>query len=55
MKLLAISATLMLLAGFGWATSMPEAQPANGWLIALCAAAGMTLKALHQIEVEVQS
>ena len=51
MKLLAISATLTLLTGLGWATYMPEAQPANGWLIALFATLGMTLRALHQIEV----
>ena len=51
MKTLAISATLMLATGLGWATSMPEAQPANGWLIALFATVGMTLRALHQVEV----
>lgn len=51
MKTLTLSATLMLLAGFGWATSIPEAQPANGWLIALSATVGMTLRALHQVEV----
>ena len=51
MKALTLSATLMLLAGFGWATSIPEAQPANGWLIALFATVGMTLRALHQVEV----
>ena len=51
MKTLAISATLMLLTGLGWATSMPEAQPANGWLIALFATVAMFARALHQIEV----
>lgn len=46
MKALVISAALMLLTGFGWATSMPEAQPVNGWLIALCAAIGMFARSL---------
>ena len=52
MKTLAISATLMLLTGLGWATSMPEAQPANGWLIALCASLGMTVRALINVEAD---
>ena len=51
MTTLAITATLTLLIGLGWATSMPEAQPANGWLIALFASLGMTVRALHQVEV----
>mgnify|MGYP001342029533 FL=1 len=52
MKLLALSATLMLATGLGWATSMPEAQPANGWLIALCASLGMFARALMTVEVD---
>ena len=52
MKTLAISATLTLLTGLGWATSMPEAQPANGWLIALFATLGMTLRALANVGVD---
>ena len=52
MKTLAISAILMLLTGLGWATSMPEAQPANGWLIALFASVGMFARALANVGVD---
>lgn len=51
MKTLILSASALLLAGAGWVHSIPATMnPVNGWLIAMCAAAGMTLKALHQIE-----
>lgn len=52
MKLFLISAGLMLATGLGWATSMPEAQPANGWLIALFATTGMFARALTNVEVD---
>ena len=55
MKTLTLSATLMLLAGFGWATSMPEAQPANGWLIALFATIGAYARAWRLAEKAAQA
>lgn len=51
MRLLLISAGLMLATGAGWAASIPAtANPVNGWLIAMCAAAGMTMRALYELE-----
>ena len=51
MRLFIISATCLILAGVGWAHSIPTTMnPANGWLIAMCAAAGMTITALNKIE-----
>ena len=52
MKTLAITATLTLLTVLGWATSMPEAQPANGWLIALIATVSMFARALMNVETD---
>lgn len=52
MRLLLFSAACLLTAGAGWATSMPEAQPANGWLIALIASVSMFSRALANVEVD---
>lgn len=40
MRNVLISGAVMLAAGAGWASSLPTANPVNGWLIVLCAAVG---------------
>ena len=51
MKILTASATLLLASAGLWVTHLPSPNPINGAFILMCAAAGMTLKALTQLEV----
>ena len=52
MKTLTFS-TLALFASAGlWATHLPSPNPINGAFIVMCCAAGMTFRALMNVEVD---
>ena len=52
MKTFLISGALFLAACVGWAQSITVTMnAANGWAIAACATAGMTMRALYELEV----
>ena len=52
MRLLLISAGLLLASAGLWVAHLPSPNPVNGSFLVMCAAAGMTLKALHKAEVQ---
>ena len=52
MRRIVISTACLFATAIGWAGSMPEAQPANGWLLALVVSAGAFLHSLNRLEVQ---
>lgn len=52
MKRIVISTACLFATATGWAGSMPEAQPANGWLLALMASAVAFMHSLNRLEVQ---
>ena len=53
MRTFTISGLLFLVACVGWAQSITVTMnAANGWAIAAAATAGMTLRALYELEVQ---
>ncbi|MBM9432370.1 hypothetical protein [Flaviflexus equikiangi] len=52
MKTFLISGALFLVSTGLWVTHLPSPNPVNGSFLVMCAAAGMTLRALHEIEAD---
>ena len=50
MKTLSASIALLFVSAGLWITHLPSPNPINGSFLVMCAATGMTLKALTQLE-----
>lgn len=51
MKTLSASIALLFVSAALWVSHLPSPHPINGSFLVMCAATGMTLKALAQVEV----